>query len=168
MKIFQKTSSSISFASAMILTSALLLSASSCVNVSYSGAKYPPTEKVEVLKDKTVPDGYIVIGKATAKGPSADFSNQDIIKKLSEKAKEEGADAIIVVSLEKLPYAKVRTDEFLDTDQGDANLGWGLDDSFEGDIRQVDYDFMETGSGKTQETEVFTTIVKSLFLRKKQ
>lgn len=138
-----------------------------CINVEYSGTDYPPTENVEVLDVKTVPDGYVAIGKATAKASSEQYSKDEIIQKLVKKAKAEGADAIFISSFEKVPAGRARLDETNNTAQGDENLGWGLDDNFVGDIRQIDYDFVETEKAE-KTVQTYDTIIKAVFLRKKQ
>ncbi len=145
--------------------SALFLLAG-CISVSYKGESFPATEKVQLLKGmKKVPEGYKIMGKVIAHAPSEDFSNGEIINKITSRAEAEGADAVLIQSLEELKTNEVREDEFLDKTP-DPNVGWGVDDNFDGDIKKVDDDFGDTRKNKKVEVPVYRTVIKALFLKK--
>lgn len=137
-----------------------------CISVSYKGESFPPTEKVQILKGlKKVPEGYKVMGKVIAHAPSEDFSNGEIINKIVSRAEAEGADAVLIQSLEEIKTDEVREDEFLNT-TSNPDAGWGVDDNFDGDVEKVDDDFNDTRNNKRIETPIFKTVIKALFLKK--
>ena len=75
---------------------ALCLSACSTVLPTYFGAKYPATESVEAFyaaKDITRP--YKVIGHMVAAITDREWTHDDARKRLTERAKQVGANGII-------------------------------------------------------------------------
>ena len=86
------------FLSAAILT---LSYSQGCVSVSYNGKSYAPTESVEVVKkQKEIPAGYELMGKAVGTAPAEEGSRQEMEKKIIQKAKSEGADAVMIILFE--------------------------------------------------------------------
>lgn len=67
----------------------------------YSEDDYPATNSVEVLRNKPVEKEYVELGELSLRVKKGLFSNQDeVVLKLKEKAKEIGADAIIILGEE--------------------------------------------------------------------
>ena len=146
---------------AMLITTAFAIG---CVSVSYKGKSCPSTETVEVLKNqKEIPAGYEAMGNAVASGPSEDFTREDIEKKLIKRAKSEGADAVMIVLFEEVKTGEEREDEFLDTNP--VNTGWGMATNTEGDLKM--HDTAVPGAGSKNEIFTFKTIIKAVFLKKK-
>lgn len=80
----------------------LIFAVTGCVDVNYIGEKYPPTSEVAFFFDEQeVPaDAYHVMGRVTVSiddGDAAFRSGEALNDALIEKAKEVGADAIVVV-----------------------------------------------------------------------
>ena len=71
-----------------------------CVSQDYVGERYAPTQNVQVFYTD-VPSGYRVIGEDRAQAGSA-VSGDDIIAAMIEKAREVGADAIVVMGVERV------------------------------------------------------------------
>ncbi|MCA9311763.1 MAG: hypothetical protein KDA21_11195 [Phycisphaerales bacterium] len=67
-----------------------------CVSHDYMGESYAPTEHVRVFYDAaSVPDGFSVIGEDRAEA-SEFMSSNDIVADMVKKAREVGADAILI------------------------------------------------------------------------
>jgi hypothetical protein len=81
---------------AIIFLSILFCGCSPSVNfMKYIDENYPPTNSVEVLRSKPASRDYIELGELSLKIKK---SNEDqAVLKLKEKAKEIGADAIILL-----------------------------------------------------------------------
>ena len=83
----------------------LSLILSSCYSVDfvrYSDETYPASVSVEVFRNKPVDKEYIELGELSLRVKKGLFSNQEeVVIKLKEKAKELGADAIIILGEEK-------------------------------------------------------------------
>jgi len=110
--------------------------AQGCVNVSYSGKSYAPTENIEVVKkQKEIPAGYELMGKAVGTAPSDEGTRQEMEKKIIQKAKSEGADAVMIVSFEEIKIGEERDDQFLNMSHD--NAGWGMDVDTEGDTNEI-------------------------------
>jgi|SRR5690554_2977710 len=84
------------------LSTVFLISCSPSVNfMKYSEDNYPPTNSVEVLRSKPVEKEFIELGELSLQVKKGIFSNQEeAVLKLKEKAKEIGADAIIILGEE--------------------------------------------------------------------
>lgn len=64
----------------------------------YNDSNYSPTNSVEVIRQKPIDKEFIELGELSIRVKKGIFSNQeDVILKLKEKAKEIGADAIIIL-----------------------------------------------------------------------
>ncbi|TDQ06219.1 hypothetical protein [Pedobacter metabolipauper] len=91
---------------------ALCLSACSIGSPTYFGAKYPPTDSVQTFyAAKDIHQPYKVIGRMIA--PITDSeSNQELVKRrLIERAKKVGANALIFSDISRETHAKT-TDDF--------------------------------------------------------
>lgn len=86
----------------------------------YVESSYDKTTKVEVFRNKTIEKDYIEIGELSIKILKGVFYNNenDVVIRLKEKAKEIGADAIIILGKEtKINSIKYEDDEDLDIDK---------------------------------------------------
>lgn len=80
----------------------LVVSLASCARTSYVGISHDATHTVEVFYDiENVSSEYEVIGQALGEGHKI----EKIQNKLVERAKEEGADAILIKELGRDSYA---------------------------------------------------------------
>ena len=85
---------------AIVLISVIILSIS-CARVNYVGRKYVPTNNIDMYYSKEeIKREYIVMGHALGSGTFT-VSNDGIMKKMIEKAKISGADAILITGLGK-------------------------------------------------------------------
>ena len=86
----------------IIFSTILLSGCSPSVNfMKYSDDNYPPTNSVEVLRNKPVEKEFTELGELSIQVKKGIFSNQEeVVLKLKEKAKEIGADAIIILGEE--------------------------------------------------------------------
>ncbi|MFA6568672.1 MAG: hypothetical protein WCS96_10705 [Victivallales bacterium] len=157
----------ISLRSALLTPIILALTyAQGCISVSYSGKSYPATESVEVLKkQKEIPVGYELMGKAIATAPSEEGSRQEMENKIIQKAKSEGADAVMVILYEQVKIGEERDDQFMNTSHD--NAGWGMNVNTEGNTKQIDATHTGTTPGERLETPVFKSVIKAVFLKKK-
>lgn len=145
----------------------ILAFAQGCISVSYKGISYPETENVEVLKkQKEIPPGYELMGKAVAMAPAEDGSRQDMENKMIRKAKSEGADAVMIVLYEQVKIGEERDDQFMNTSHD--NAGWGMNVDTEGDTNQINYSHTGTQPAERLETPIYKSVMKAMFLKKKQ
>ncbi|MCX6984838.1 MAG: hypothetical protein NT118_08840 [Lentisphaerae bacterium] len=150
------------FLSAAILT---LAYSQGCASVSYNGKSYAPTESVEIVKkQKEIPNGYELMGKAVGTAPAEEGSRQEMEKKIIQKAKSEGADAVMIILFEEVKIGEERDDQFMNTSHDDA--GWGLNVDTEGDTNQIDSSNTRIDKGDRLETPVYKSVIKALFLKK--
>jgi len=85
--------------SVIIFSSILFSGCSPSVNfMKYIEDTYPPTNSVEVLRKKPVEKEYIELGELTLKIKKS--NQEEAVLQLKEKAKEIGADAIIILGEE--------------------------------------------------------------------
>ena len=86
----------------LLLELGLLLFVCSCTTVSYVGDSHLASEKVDVFYDKSeITREYKVIGQAVGDGGKV----EKVMNKLVERAKLEGADAILVKDIRKEKFA---------------------------------------------------------------
>ncbi|MFZ2658336.1 MAG: hypothetical protein WAX69_25610 [Victivallales bacterium] len=151
------------FFSAMIISFAFALG---CTSVSYDGKTFAPTSSVEVVKkQKGIPDGYELMGHAVASAPADEGgSQQDLEKKLIQKAKDKGADAVMTILYEQVKTGEERDDQLMNTSP--VNTGWGMDVDTEGDIRMIDSANTAQNRGDRMGTPVYKAIMKAVFLKK--
>ena len=78
-----------------------LLLAVGCTNIKYIGDSYPPTTQVDVFfAEEDIEQDYRVMGHADATAP--EYVNvEKMMEKIKEKAMEKGADAIVVLGLDR-------------------------------------------------------------------
>ena len=80
-----------------LLVSVALLTIS-CANVNYVGKSFEPTIKVDLYFSKEdIEKEYTVIGHAISSGTS---DSNDIQRALIDKAKEKGADAVLITEID--------------------------------------------------------------------
>jgi hypothetical protein len=83
-----------------------MLLAAGCVSSDYLGKTYPRTENVDLYMDEAdIKKEYEVMGELTletAAGMDFMTSSEDMQKEILEKAKEKGADAVVLGSMEKM------------------------------------------------------------------
>ena len=141
--------------------------AQGCVSVSYSGKSYPATESVEIIKkQKDIPAGYELMGKAVATAPSEEGTPQEMEKRIIQKAKAKGADAVMIVLYEQVKIGEEREDQFMNISHD--NAGWGMNVDTEGDTNQIDSTHTGTTAAERHETPVFKSVTKAIFLKKTQ
>ncbi len=83
----------------------LALLAAGCATIDYVGQSYSPTTRVDIFfSESDVPRPYVVMGKVLASGSqftSAERLNQAMIA----RAREKGADAVIVHDISRTPMS---------------------------------------------------------------
>lgn len=84
----------------LIITLVLCLFAAGCVSQDYVGERYAPTQNVQVFYD-AVPSGYRVMGEDRAQAGNI-VSGDEIITAMVEKAREVGADAIVITGVDRV------------------------------------------------------------------
>jgi hypothetical protein len=88
------------------LLSALLALTTACAKVDYIGRVYPPTMQVDLFfAEQDVPRPYDVMGRVVATGNDA-VSLEKIQEKIMDKAREKGADAIVIIGLDRYPVGQ--------------------------------------------------------------
>lgn len=153
----------------MLLIPLLLLTAG-CINVSYDGQIYAPTTEVKVFEDKAkVPkDNYAIVGHCRGTGDYNKFSKADIYNKIIEKAKADGADAILIYAYQIVP-GEVEADTSLD-----HLRVWGEDGSTVSGWNRLEKDFSSVygtiGENNTNDASprTYTRILRAWFLKDKQ
>ena len=87
-----------------LATTALLTClATGCATVDFVGQSYPPTSHVDVFfAEKDVPREYEIIGKVLASGDEY-VSASSLNTKLMARAREKGADAVIILEVSRTP-----------------------------------------------------------------
>ncbi|MCQ9634248.1 hypothetical protein MP477_04685 [Chryseobacterium sp. WG23] len=85
-----------------LLIAGLIVVVSCAPTVNYIGKNYNPTENIDVFLDTNdVKKNYEVIGKVDGISGILGSSYQDIQDKIVQKAKEKGADAVILYNMEQ-------------------------------------------------------------------
>ena len=75
----------------------LLFLATGCMSVEYEGKDYPPTTDVKIYENKEkIPFEYTTMGKCRVAGDYDKYSQEEIYAKMIQKAKAEGADAVLI------------------------------------------------------------------------
>jgi hypothetical protein len=84
-----------------LLLVAPLVIAVGCTNIKYIGDSYPPTTHVDVFfAEEDIERSYRVMGHADATAPEY-VDVEKMMEKIKEKAMEKGADAIVVLGLDR-------------------------------------------------------------------
>ncbi len=105
----------------------------SCVSVDYIGKSYPSTSHVEVYMDENdITAPYEVMGELIAETDDNFFINAEKMQnKLMEEARQKGADAIILGSLQKRvsgegtttsSETKIKDDKIKTTEQSETHV----------------------------------------------
>ena len=95
--------------SILLVAATLILFA--CTSVNYNGPTYKPTKKVKIFYSKErIKKPYKVMGKATA-STWYSYQNRSLRPALVEKAKECGADAILIHSISESISAPARVSD---------------------------------------------------------
>ncbi len=108
---------------------ATLLLAAGCVSYEYKGGSGgDPTASVAVFMNSAkIRRTYQVLGEATVSGDYQDVSRDRMMKKLISEAEKNGADAILIVEQQVLPYGTVSSAQgrFMTAyDYDDSNQSW--------------------------------------------
>ena len=110
-----------------LAVAALLLAG--CVSYEYKGdSGGDPTSSVAVFVNSAkIRRTYQVLGEATVSGDYHDVSRDRLMKKLIGEAEKNGADAVLIVEQQVLPYGTVSSAEgrFMTAyDYDDTNQSW--------------------------------------------
>ncbi len=153
--------------SARCFFAALLLAAAGCVSYEYSGEKGgDPTASVSVFMNAgKIKRTYQVLGEATVSGDYYDVTRDRLMNKLISEAEKNGADAVLVVEQQVLPYgtessAKGRFMTAFDYD--DANSSWSQI------YRDVDRRYgrlLGSGDAGTSGAQGYRRIIRAEFLK---
>lgn len=72
-----------------------------CTNIKYIGESYPPTSHVDIFfAEEDIERNYKVMGHADATAPEY-VDVEKMMEKIKEKAMEKGADAVVVLGLDR-------------------------------------------------------------------
>ena len=99
----------------IVLILSMILFVTACgSDVDYLGDSYPPTSHVDVyFSEADIIEDYVVMGHATAEGDEAEALKE----KLTEKARESGADGIVFEELDRVKTGDVTVDNDTGTEQ---------------------------------------------------
>lgn len=89
---------------------------------------FPETEKVEKFDNAAeIPHAYNVIGVCQTEGNYTEFSYDDMMKRIIEKAKENGAEGVLMLGMRVVPDGRVvQTSPLRDSLDGSSNGSpWG-------------------------------------------
>ena len=113
--------------SLFLLVSGFSLLLCSCVSVDYTGPTYTPTKKIDVFYGKEqIKKPYKVMGKATG-STWYTYQSDSLIPAIIAKAKECGADAVLIDSItEKITAPTRRDDDSENTPMSDDDMGEGI------------------------------------------
>lgn len=145
---------------------ALLFLTAGCMSVEYEGKDYPPTTDVKIYENKEkIPFEYITMGKCRVSGDYDKYSQEAIYDGLIQKAKEEGADAILIYAYQIVAAGSEseRSQDYMSVwaDEGSQTSGWNrLEKDFSGGYGEI-------GKKKSDETysNTYNRIVRAWFLK---
>jgi hypothetical protein len=84
-----------------LLLSILLLLVGGCTKIDYVGEEYPPTLHVDLYySEADIEQDYRVMGHTVASASDI-VSAEKMQKKIVEKAKEKGADGVVILGLDR-------------------------------------------------------------------
>jgi hypothetical protein len=89
----------------VIIATAFLTAVLGCTSIQYLGDSYPHTEHVDLyFSENDVPQNYTVIGRlvATANVDEPFYSDEKFTEAIRKKAREKGADAVVILGLHKV------------------------------------------------------------------
>jgi len=79
---------------------ALPLLISGCAHLDYAGQSFPPTQQVDLFySEANIGREYMVMGELTGTGDTF-VSTQKLQDQMVQKAREKGADAVVILGLE--------------------------------------------------------------------
>ena len=113
----------------LFTATALLLLATGCVSYEYKGEKGDaPTSSVAVFMNTAkIKRTYQVLGEATVSADYRDVPRDRLMNKLISEAEKTGADAVLVVEQQVLPYGAASSAQgrFMTAfDYDDTNQSW--------------------------------------------
>ncbi len=143
-----------------------LLLFTGCMSVEYQGKNYPPTTDVKIYENKEkIPFDYISIGKCRVSGDYNKYSQEDIYASLINKAKEEGADAILIYAYQIVGSGSEaeRSQDYMSvwSDSSNEVSGWNqLQKDFSGGYGEIGKD-----NSKETYSNTYNRIVRAWFLK---
>ena len=82
------------------MPAALLMVVTGCAHMDYAGQSFPPTQNVDLFySEANVTREYTVMGELTGTGDQF-VSSQKLQDQMVQKAREKGADAVVILGLE--------------------------------------------------------------------
>jgi hypothetical protein len=143
-----------------------LLFLTGCLSVEYQGKNYQPTTDVKIYENKEkIPFDYATIGKCRVAGDYNKYSQEDVYAALIKKAKEEGADAILIYAYQIVAAGSEseRSQDYMSvwSDSTNEVSGWNqLQKDFGGGYGEI-------GKDKSKETysNTYNRIVRAWFLK---
>jgi len=144
--------------------------ASGCADLKYQGETLPATASVKLLKDQEQTNDYRRIGVATISGSYTDYSYEELIQKLSAKARDVGADAFYITEYTVIPVDSVRDDQLFNMTSKSFNL---TNDRASNDLnmleRQIDDPTSRIGAKPSTDSKTFTykRVIRAAFFKKK-
>ena len=91
------------------LLALFVLFVAACAKIDYIGQSYPPTTRVDLyFSEQDIRQNYRVMGRVIAQANEG-ISVEHLQKKLEAKAREEGADGIIIHGFDRLQTGETTT-----------------------------------------------------------
>jgi hypothetical protein len=105
-----------------LMLAALAVIVSSCAHLDYAGQSFPPTQQVDLFfSEANVGREYMVMGELTGTGDQL-VSTQKLQDQMVEKAREKGADGVVILGLEHFQSGE-NTNYSESTTQGKTKKG---------------------------------------------
>lgn len=145
----------------------LLLFAAGCVSYEYKGEKGDaPTSAVSVFMNSgKIRRTYQVLGEATVSADYYDVTRDRLMNKLISEAEKNGADAVLVVEQQVLPYGKASSAQgrFMTAfDYDDTNNSWS---QVYKDVDQRYGRLFGSGDAGTPGAQGYRRIIRAEFLK---
>ena len=91
------------------LLALLVLFIAACAKIDYIGQSYPPTTQVDLyFSEQDIREDYQVMGHVIAQAHEG-ISIENLQKKLEAKAREEGADGIVIHGFDRIQTGETTT-----------------------------------------------------------
>lgn len=92
-----------------VISTVIFLTLIACTKIDYVGEEYPPTDYVDLyFTEADVRYDYVIMGHVIA--TADDFISADKMqKKIMEKARKKGADAVVILGLERYQAGETHT-----------------------------------------------------------
>ena len=91
------------------LLALLVLFVAACAKIDYIGQSYPPTTQVDLyFSEQDIREDYQVMGHVIAQAHQG-ISIENLQKKLEAKAREEGADGIVIHGFDRIQTGETTT-----------------------------------------------------------